>query len=259
MRETPWNTSALTYGVESEKISFYQVTNRELIAVGQLQPGMTVVDLACGAGLTTRTVLFNIGDECTIYAVDLAEKVLSQARRMIKSDAVRFIHASADDFSRHVPKRVDRVFCNAAFWHFPDQNAVLKAVRTVLKNDGRFLFNFPDQQFDFGEGRQSEMARVVADCLGQPQRSERLRYSYQTVEALAVANGFRIVDFQTINITIRREDLIRFYSIPHIGVRRFPDLSLAERRQLFTQAFSALSPDKAINYRWAQFILTPRQ
>lgn len=255
MSVTHWNTTAKTYSVESEKISFYQVTNRELIAAGHIQPGMTVVDLACGAGLTTRTILAAVGDECTIYAVDLAEGMLRQARSVITNRVVRFIHASADDFSHYIPKRVDRVFCNAAFWHFPDANAVLKEIRAVLKNTGRFLFNLPDQEFDFGDGKRSEMAKVVADCLQQPRRNEVPGYSYQMIQALAAENGFRIVDFKTIGIALRPEDLIRFYSIPHISARRFPNLSPDERHRILTRAFSLLSPDESPFYRWAQFVL----
>ncbi|MBI1923721.1 L-histidine N(alpha)-methyltransferase [Candidatus Poribacteria bacterium] len=255
-----WDTSAETYSVESEKISFYQATNRELIAAGQIQPGMTILDLGCGSGLTTRTILASIGDECVIYAIDLSEEMLRQARQVVTSSAVRFIRASADDFSQYIPRVVDRIFCNAAFWHFPDASAVLKETRTVLKTTGRFLFNIPDQEFDFGDGKRSEIAQVVAACLQQPLRqeaSEVLRYSMATIQALVAENGFSIADFKIIGIVVHPEDLIRFYSIPHVGARRFPDRSPEERRELFTAAFSALSPDKALYYRWAQFVLMP--
>ncbi|MBM3237505.1 methyltransferase domain-containing protein [Candidatus Poribacteria bacterium] len=257
MLATHWDTSAETYSVESEKISFYQITNRELIAAGQMQPGMTIVDLGCGAGLTTQIILASFRDRCTIYAVDLSEKMLQQARRAITSKSVHFIHASADDFSRYIPEGIDRVFCNAAFWHFPDDSAVLKEIRIVLKTTGRFLFNIPDQEFDFGDGKRSEMAQVVSACLKPPLRSESLRYSYATIQSLAIENGLCIIDFKIIEIDIHPEDVIRFYSIPHVGARRFPDISQEERREIFTKAFSVLSPNQFPKYRWAQFTLTP--
>jgi ubiquinone/menaquinone biosynthesis C-methylase UbiE len=255
MLATHWDTSAEAYSVESEKISFYQVTNRELIAAGQVQPGMTIVDLACGTGLTTQTILASLGDKFTIYAVDLSEKMLQQARKVITSKSVHFIHASADDFSRYVTEKIDRVFCNAAFWHFPDDNAVLKEICTVLKTTGRFLFNIPDQQFDFGDGKRSEMRQVVSACLQQPLRTEILQYSYETIQSLVTENGLCITDFKIIEIDIHPEDLIGFYSIPHVGARRFPDISQEERREIFTKAFSVLSPNQFPKYRWAQFIL----
>ena len=182
--------------------------------------------------------------------------MLRQARRVIASSAVCFVHASADDFARHIPEVIDRVFCNAAFWHFPDANAVLKEIRTVLKPAGHFLFNIPDQEFDFGDGKRSEMAQVVAACLKQSRRGEYFRYSYETIQALTAENGFSIADFKVIGLVLHPDVLIRFYSIPHIGARRFPDRTPEERREILTKAFSALSPNEAPYYRWAQFVLT---
>jgi hypothetical protein len=101
------------------------------------------------------------------------------------------------------------------------------------------------------------MAQVVAACLRQPLRSEGLRYSCETIRSLATENGFSIVDFKIIGIDLHPEDLIGFYSIPHIGARRFPDKLPEERREILTKAFSVLSPNQFPRYRWAQFTLAP--
>ena len=258
MSSTEWDASANDYRIESEGIAFYQATNRELIDAGEIRPGMIIVDLACGAGLTTRTILASVGDACTIYAVDSAEEMLRQSRGVIISNSVHFIHASADDFSQYVTRPVDRVFCNAAFWHLPDPNAAIKEITTVLRPNGRFLFNIPDQVFDFGDGKQSEMANVVAECLQQPY-TPAYQFSYASIQSLADGNGYGIVDFKSVEIALRPEDLVRFYSIPHFGARRFPGRSSEERREILTTAFSHLSPDRFPRYRWAQFTLKPVQ
>lgn len=255
MLETYWNESAGTYAAEAEKISFYKVTNRELVAAGQLQPRMIIVDLSCGTGLTTRIILESLGDDCTVYAVDLSEKMLQLARGVIKSESVSFIHASADNFSRHIPEKVDRIFCNAAFWLFSDPDAVLKEIRSIMNTSGRFIFNFPDQEFDFGDGKRSEMKQVVDACLQQPTKNGVPSYSYQRIQTLANENGFRIADFKIIEVALTPEDLIMFYSIPHFGAKRLPDKSPVERREIFTKVFSALSPSQYPLYRWAQFTL----
>ena len=255
-----WDTSAKIYCIEAEKISFYQTTNRELVTAAQLQPGMSIVDLSCGSGSTTRRILASLGDRCTIYAVDLSEEMLWQAKQTIANQSVSFIHASADDFSRCIPKRIERVLCNAAFWHFPNPPAVLREVHSALKKVGCFLFNIPDQQFDFRDGKRSEMSEVVALCLHQsPSEPERgLPFSYRTVQQLASDNGFIIADFSEVGISLQPEDLARFYSIPHVGARHFPGKSLEERRRIFAEAFDTLSPDKYPYYRWAQFALKPK-
>ena len=259
MPDTHWDTSAEVYSIESPRISFYQTTNQELVAAAQLQPGMTVVDLACGAGLTSRTILDLLGEEVSIYAVDIAQEMLRQAKRAIGSEAVHFIHAGADDFSQHIPERVDRFLCNSAFWHFPDPDAVLREVDAVIKPiTGRFLFNIPDQEFDFGDGTDSEMAHVVALFLRGSAVHDAGTYpefSLDRIRTLACANGFHVADFRILSIPLHREDLVRFYSIPHVSVRWFPDLPVDQRALAVRRAFDALDTNQVIPYRWAQFIL----
>lgn len=258
MSSTHWNTSAQVYCTEARRISFYQVTNRELVATAQIRPGMTVVDLACGAGLTCQTVLNLLGEQVILYAVDIAQEMLKQAKRSVRSKIVRFIHASADDFSQHIPEKVDRVLCNSAFWHFPDPDTVLREVHVIMKPIGRFLFNIPDQQFDFGDGKQSEMAQVVEVFLsrsGTEAAEAHPEYSFARICALARANGFAIADFKTLSIPLRRDDLVKFYSIPHVSARWFPELLSHQRAMAVRAAFNALDPNRVIPYRWAQFML----
>lgn len=252
-----WDMSADTYSAESDRISFYRVTNRELVTAARIEPGMSIVDLSCGSGSTTRRILASGGDRCAVYAVDLSEKMLQQARHAVGEQSVHFVRASADEFSKYVPRAIDRVLCNAAFWHFPDPNGVPGEVRAVLKETGRFLFNIPDQQFDFGDGKWSEMARVVSTCLhgSASEPPESLPFSIPVIHQLASDNGFIVAQFRAVEALLRPGDLVRFYSIPHVGARNFPDKAPSDRRKLLVEAFGALSPDEYPNYRWAQFTL----
>jgi ubiquinone/menaquinone biosynthesis C-methylase UbiE len=256
MTASSWDSSAEAYRTNAEKIGFYQVTNREIVSAGHVHPGMVIVDLCCGSGLTTRAVVSMLGSDCTVYAIDQSSAMLQQAQEATNHGGVHFIQSSADCFSGHVPERIDRVFCNSAFWHFPDPDVVLREVQKTLRPDGRFLFNFPDQDFDFGHGYGSQMSLAVDQCLGQQTKERKIpRYSYEGVHALAERNGFFIEEFRTLEIDLSREDLIGFYSIPHVGAKRFPNHSEAERRVIFTEAFRGLSNDQLPRYRWAQFNL----
>jgi hypothetical protein len=149
------------------------------------------------------------------------------------------------------------VLCNAAFWHFTNPAAVLGQVHAVLKHNGCFAFNLPDQEFDFGDGRRSEMARMVATCLHQPLRHVLPSYTYEVIHTLAAGGGFRVADYQIISVEVRAEDLIRFYSLPHVGARRWPSHTPEERRRLVAEAFGRLSSGERAPYRWAQFVLEP--
>lgn len=50
MPNEEWNMSAPKYSLEVENISFYRATNAELVTAVRIEPGITIVDLACGSG-----------------------------------------------------------------------------------------------------------------------------------------------------------------------------------------------------------------
>lgn len=93
------------------------------------------------------------------------------------------------------------------------------------------------------------MARVVAACLGQSTGEAVPEHSEWTIRTLAGAGGFGVAGFRVIEVELSREDLARFYAIPHVGARRFPDRTPDERRRLFADAFGQLPPRESVPYR----------
>ena len=257
MSVTSWDSSANTYSREVEQISFYHATNQELISTAKIQAGMTIVDLACGTGFTTRTILEAIGSSLTIYGIERSYEMLRQAQRAIKADNVQFIQRDAEDFASSIPRPVDRVVCNAAFFLFANIGTVLDEIRTILKPKGLFAFNIPDQEYDFGDGKSSEMAYVankyLDPCLSMT-APETPRYSSSKIHSLASTHGFRVSDFTVIGLHLSVDDLINFYSIPYIGARRFPNQTPEELKEVVTGRFQMLSEVDVPYYRWAQFV-----
>lgn len=194
-----------------------------------------------------------IGDGCRIFAVDVSGEMLNIMRRSVTGPGVQFVQSSADGFAQHIPEKVDRVFCNAAFWHFSDSSAVLQEVGAVLNPEGLFLFNLPDHEFDFGDGRRSEMERLILERLGQPERKEPCRFCHEGIRALATGNGFAIAAFEIVDLRLSGEDLIRLGSIPPIGAEGYPGTSPAERQEILAKAFGHLGHEQLPHYRWAQY------
>jgi hypothetical protein len=187
--------------------------------------------------------------------------MLAQAQRTITSDTVRFLHVSAEDFASHIPKPVDRVVCNAAFFLFANIDAVLGEIRAILKPNGLFAFNLPDQVYDFGDGKPSEMAHVVSKYFDQSPSvtaPTTARYSSDRIHTLASTHGFRVIDFKVIGLHLSVDDLISFYSIPYFGSRRFPNRTPEELKDLVTARFQTSSEVDAPYYRWAQFVFSPK-
>ena len=109
-----------------------------LVAVG-LAPGMQVVDLCSGDGWFTLQIA-KIAQH--VFAIDLDPKLLEVARIRLAESGISncdFVTGNAYDVAKLVPQPVDLVFVANAFHGVPDRLRLARAVRQVLKSDGRFV------------------------------------------------------------------------------------------------------------------------
>ncbi|MEU7062695.1 class I SAM-dependent methyltransferase [Streptomyces sp. NPDC046161] len=99
--------------------------------------GLRVLDLGCGTGASTaaiRSVLPAAG----ITAVDASAGMLGRAAAKPWADGVRFVHAPAEQLSQAgVTGPFDAVFAAYLLRNVSDPDAVLGAVRAVLRPGGR--------------------------------------------------------------------------------------------------------------------------
>ena len=139
-----WDSSATDYATFASHSRIYKDTAEALVRLAEIKAGMTIVDLACGSGLVTESILRRRGgNKVTIMATDFSEQMLAAARERIPSARVTFRCEAAEHLSRVVEGHVDRVLCNAAFWQF-DREAALAQIARVLEPSGRCLLTLPD-------------------------------------------------------------------------------------------------------------------
>ncbi len=106
------------------------------------QPGETVLDLGCGAGLDLYIYAKKVGPKGRLFGLDLSEPMLEKARRNLAAvgiSNVEWLHASADAIP--LPDNsVDLVTANGIYNLSPDKDAVMQEVSRVLKPGGRTIF-----------------------------------------------------------------------------------------------------------------------
>ena len=106
------------------------------------QPGETLLDLGCGAGLDLYLYAQKIGPTGKLIGLDLAEPMLSKAKGNLASlgiSNVTWLHAAADAIP--LPENsVDLVTANGIYNLSPDKDAVMREVCRVLKPGGRTIF-----------------------------------------------------------------------------------------------------------------------
>jgi SAM-dependent methyltransferase len=138
-------------------ISFEREEATLLDAAG-LAPADTVLDLACGPGIYTRSFARRVPDG-RVFGLDLSRPMLRAAARGVREDGlanVVLVRGTALDLP--LPAAAcDAVHCAGALHLFPDVPRVLAEVARVLKRGGRFTVATVLR----GEGRLAALAGAV--------------------------------------------------------------------------------------------------
>ena len=110
---------------------------RALLSRAGIRPGMKVVDLGCGVGMTTQLLAELVGPSGEVIGVDYSAAQVEQAQALLpkKFSNVRFIEASATDTG--LPREAfDLVYSRFLLIHLQDPEAALRETQELLKPQG---------------------------------------------------------------------------------------------------------------------------
>jgi arsenite methyltransferase len=111
------------------------------LALGQLQPGETVLDIGCGAGLDTILAARRIGPMGKAIGVDMTGEMVQKARRNARTLGLRnaeFVHAEIELLPMD-DNSIDVAVSNGVFNLCPDKPKALAETYRVLRPGGRLL------------------------------------------------------------------------------------------------------------------------
>jgi demethylmenaquinone methyltransferase/2-methoxy-6-polyprenyl-1,4-benzoquinol methylase len=120
----------------------YPQRSQRLRAVQELrlQPGATVVDIACGTGLNFPLIEDAIGPSGRIVGVDLTDAMLARAGKRIEANGwrnVSLVQADAADFG--FPTDVDAIVSTYALSQVPECAEVIAHGAAALRAGGRWV------------------------------------------------------------------------------------------------------------------------
>lgn len=135
VRQTYFDQLAATWDRESrvtpEKI-------KEILSYARIRPGERVLDAGCGTGILLPFLRGLVGPGGKVYALDLSEKMLAEARSKFPYPEIVYLLAPAEDIP--LPEACcEAVVCFSAFPHFVDKPRAVREMARVLRPGGRML------------------------------------------------------------------------------------------------------------------------
>jgi SAM-dependent methyltransferase len=244
----------------------YRRTSRLLVRRAAITEASCVVDLACGTGITTETILEALPAPGRIIAVDASAAMLTVAARDVRSPRVRWVSSKAEEFDAHVVAgEVDAVICNSAIWH-TDLDASCRAVRTGLRPGGRFAFNIGVRnlaQSSSGDAQQPAMpmlmqwaCAVAADgygCVPHPaDAGSRPKLKIDDVRETLRRNGIDLVEDGFIENDLSVEEQRAWLSIPIFSATlvMLRSLTYQERLEVVAEAYRRCDKSAVHRNRW---------
>lgn len=224
-------------------MALYRETNRRLAELAGLKPGMSVVDLACGSGLTALAALQEAPEGLRLYLVDQSPSMIEAARQRLGDRVTAYILADAAEAPAQIPEQVDRVLCNMSFWYFPSPEAVLKAWRPAILPLGRLCFNLSGTYFNTGGGvvtpqwafqRELHLRGLAARDINDPERQPNQR----ALEATLLTNAFKPFHFEVQEVAANAPETEPGGELYNL-LRLFPAVQATERQAAVQQSLAA--------------------
>jgi ubiquinone/menaquinone biosynthesis C-methylase UbiE len=106
-----------------------------------LEPGITVVDYACGPGRYALEIARRVGPAGKVYAVDIQPLAISMVRDTAKRAGLANLEpVLVDSYDTGLPESCADLVCLLdAFHDIKDRQALLREIRRLVKDTGTFI------------------------------------------------------------------------------------------------------------------------
>jgi len=179
---------------------FFVPYARNLAASLDLGEGAQILELACGTGVLTRTLLSSARRPFSLTATDLNDAMLELAKQQVPDGDIRWQHVDAASLPFE-PASFDAVICQFGVMFFRDKVRAASETRRVLRPGGVYLFN------TWGALSENPCFRVANETISrfmpEPPTFFALAFGYhdrQQVMADLRAGGFREITIETVDL-----------------------------------------------------------
>lgn len=209
-----------------------------------LQPSETVLDVACGTGVTTRMAKQRVGDNGKVVGLDISRAMLSKAKELAEGTEIDWRESDvvAIDFA---DESFDVVLSQHGYHYFPDKPTALSEFLRLLAPKGRMAFSIWDGHSPYTKAICAAVERHISPDIARKQRAQR-----ETPTATELMDQVRHAGFS--EVSVQRQELmidvpLAWEFVPqHLGsmpiAGAFQALSDVEKDRLIADVEEALSP-----------------
>lgn len=214
-----------------------------LIDLASLQDAESVLDVACGTGVTTRLAKASVGPNGRVDGLDINAPMLATAKELADGLDVNWIESDVCD-SGLPSANYDVILSQHGYHYFPDKTQALEEFLRLLVPGGRLAFSIWDGHSPYTTAICAAVEHHISPEIAKKQRSQRQTPSLDDLRDQVSAQGFS-------NVVVHRQELIidvplapefvplHLGSMPIAGA--FAGLAEAARRALIDEVAEALS------------------
>jgi ubiquinone/menaquinone biosynthesis C-methylase UbiE len=172
-----------------------------VLRAAHIVPGMRILDIATGTGLSAEAALDAVGSAGHVTAADISPEMVELARARLR-DAPNIFVAVENGQALSFPERsFDAVLCNLGLMFFPDPLRGLSEFRRVLRRGGRAAVSVNTVvERSYNHQINEMIARYVPSFADAVRRTFGLSDELR-LQSLFVEAGFADVDMQTVKHT----------------------------------------------------------
>lgn len=171
-----------------------------LLTLVSLKTGETVLDVACGTGVTTRIAKRDVGNDGRVTGLDINAGMLAKARELAADLDVTWVES--DVIETGLPENsFNAVISQHGYHYFPDQPAALKEFYRVLAPSGRIAMSIWDGHSAYTKALCSAVEKFISPEVAKKQRGQRQTPSVDRLITDVSEAGFR-------DVTVARQELL---------------------------------------------------
>ncbi len=170
-----------------------------LLTLMSLKNGETVLDVACGTGVTTRIAKRDVGSDGRVTGLDINAGMLAKARELATDMDITWLES--DVVGIGLPDdSFNAVISQHGYHYFPDQPAALKEFYRVLAPSGRIAMSIWDGHSAYTKALCSAVEKFISPEIAKKQRGQRETPSADRLFSSVSEAGFR-------NVNVARQEL----------------------------------------------------